>query len=642
MRTRAAFLFCLWLASSALGQDDGQGRTFINFSFDQVGIPAFVKLVGEMTGRKFVVADDVEGKITVVSPRIDRDDVYPIFVSILESAGCSVVEEGEVSRVVSLLERPTPMAPVVGIDEPTPGEGVLTKVFRLEHVRVAEVRKLLESKVAGGKEGAVGAIEETNHLVVTDTAASLRRIEKIVAEIDRAGLARVTEVVALKFAGAEDLADELNRAVAEGQSRGDRLKQRLPAVQGQVDLAYGAAGVVASPHSNSLILVGTQSQVSELKAIIGMMDVDTPSGRGRLNAIFLKYISAEEAAEDIGGLLKGPDDQKQAAGFAKRRIAIHASKENNALLVDASPGDFEIVRQLVDQLDRVPEQVHIEVLIAEKSGGRGLDLGVDMAAVGLPDEVGSTVVVGANTLGDGADAVMNIIQQGIFPGGLTVGVAHGSRVDAEGNIVVDYPGIISINAIKKDSRFRIRSNPSLMAQNNKEATVSIVQEIPILKSTISSGAGTARDIIQNIERVDVGIKLKLTPHVIPGGEVRMVLNPAIEAVIDPGPSDTPFAPTIAKREVSTTVTVPDGETIVIAGLTREDETRIEKRVPLLGSIPLLGWLFRETVESIEKSDVLILVTPRIVTDIAAARQLKRDMEARSGVTSDEERPAEEE
>jgi len=135
-----------------------------------------------------------------------------------------------------------------------------------------------------------------------------------------------------------------------------------------------------------------------------MMDVDTPSGRGRLNAIFLKYISAEEAAEDIGGLLKGPDDQKQAAGFAKRRIAIHASKENNALLVDASPGDFEIVRQLVDQLDRVPEQVHIEVLIAEKSGGRGLDLGVDMAAVGLPDEVGSTVVVGANTLGDGADA----------------------------------------------------------------------------------------------------------------------------------------------------------------------------------------------------------------------------------------------
>jgi len=181
-----------------------------------------------------------------------------------------------------------------------------------------------------------------------------------------------------------------------------------------------------------------------------------------------------------------------------------------------------------------------------------------------------------------------------------------------------------------------------MAQNNKEATVSIVQEIPILKSTISSGAGTARDIIQNIERVDVGIKLKLTPHVIPGGEVRMVLNPAIEAVIDPGPSDTPFAPTIAKREVSTTVTVPDGETIVIAGLTREDETRIEKRVPLLGSIPLLGWLFRETVESIEKSDVLILVTPRIVTDIAAARQLKRDMEARSGVTSDEERPAEEE
>ena len=642
MKILVIALLCLGLPMASPGQSADTQESFINFSFDQVSIPAFVKLVGDITGRKFVVAEDVEGKITVVSPRIRRQDAYSLFVSILESAECSVVEDGEVCRVVRLPDRTSHMAPVVGVDEDPPSEGLVTKVFRLEHVRVTELRKVLESKVAGGKGGAVGAIEETNHLVVTDTAESIRRIEKIIAEVDRPGLARVTEVILLKFAGAEDLADELNRALVESQGRGDRLKQRLPAVPGQSDSTRIPAAVVASPHSNSLILVGAQAQVNELRNLIGMMDVDTPSGRGRLNAIFLKYISAEEAAEDIGGLLKGPEGQKQTAGFEPRRIAIQASKENNALLVDASPGDFEVVRQLIEQLDRVPEQVHIEVLIAEISVGDSLDLGVDMAAVGLPDEVGSAVVVGGNTLGDGADAVMNVIQQGIFPGGLTVGVAHGSRVDAEGNVVVDYPGIINIKAIKKDSRFRIRSNPSLMAQNNKEATVSIVHEIPILKSTISSGAGTARDIIQNIERVDVGIKLKLTPHVIPGGEVRMVLNPAIEAVIDPGPSDTRFTPTIAKREVSTTVTVPDGETIVIAGLTREDQTRIERKVPLLGSIPLIGWLFRETVDSTEKSNVLILVTPRIVTDIAVARQLMQDMETRSGVTSHEAEQASEE
>jgi len=141
--------------------------------------------------------------------------------------------------------------------------------------------------------------------------------------------------------------------------------------------------------------------------------------------------------------------------------------------------------------------------------------------------------------------------------------------------------------VKKDGRFKIRSNPSLVAQNNKEASVNIVNEIPILKSTIEGGSGTARDVIQNIDRKDVGIKLKLTPHIIPGGQIQMDLNPSIEASSTPAPPVPQFTPTIAKREVSTTVTVPDNATIIIAGLTREDETRSVEKVPILGDIPLI-------------------------------------------------------
>jgi general secretion pathway protein D len=618
---------------------DGSGRdAYINFSFDEVDIPIFARLVGELTGRKFVVSDDVTSKLTVISPRIRREEAYPLFVSIIESAGCSVVEDGDVYRIVSLPAPASPMAPVVGIGEDLPADGgIVTKIFRLEHVSAAEVRKLIEPKVRGGKSGAVGVVEETNHLVVTDTAPTIARIARIIEEIDRPGLARVTEIVSLQFADADQIANELNDSMQEADSRGDQLRQRLPAVPDSPGEANRRAVVVASAHANRLMLVGSAAQIEALKSLIAQMDIDAPSGHGRLNAIFLKYIKADEAAVSLKALLKGNGADATAGPSARSHaIVVEPSPENNALLVDASPGDFNVVRDLVNQLDRVPQQVHIEVLIAELTVGDSFDIGVDMAAVDLPAAVGDNVIQGASTLGDGSEGLLNSIQQGIFPGGLTVGVAHGTRVDAAGNVVVGYPGVININAVKRDARFRIRSNPSLMAQNNREASVSIVNEIPILTSTIQGGSGTSRDVIQNIERIDVGIKLKLTPHIIEGGEVRMELNPSIEAVIDSGDSSQGLTPTIAKREVFTTVTVRDGEVIVIAGLTREDETHTVRRVPILGSIPLLGWLFRHKSEGLEKTNVLVFVKPTIVGGGSDSAALVERLSSQTGLKYDEE------
>jgi general secretion pathway protein D len=131
--------------------------------------------------------------------------------------------------------------------------------------------------------------------------------------------------------------------------------------------------------------------------------------------------------------------------------------------------------------------------------------------------------------------------------------------------------------------------------------------------------------------MDVGIKLRITPHSIPGGRIRMALNPSIEAVIDSGPSGTLYTPTIAKREVETTVTVEDGRTIVIAGLTRRDERASERRVPFLGSIPLLGWLFRRTERLTERTDMLIFVTPTLVSDLAAAASHQKRWEEKTGL-----------
>lgn len=602
----------------------------IVFSGDQMDVRTFVKMVGGHTGRTFVVDDNVEGRITVVSPHVSKKDAFPLFVSILESAGCSVVREGDLYRVVALPRRGIPLAPVMGEGDPGPESGVATRVFLLKNVGADEVRRALEARVPGGKTGSVIALRETNHLIVTDTVEGLKRIQAILDEIDRPGLARVTEVVALRFAGAEEMARQLNAAMEESEGRADRLRRRLPPAPGAgAATADPGPVVVPSPHANSLILVGSPSQIEALKALILTMDVDAPSVRGRLNALFLKYISAEEAAASINGLL-AHSMGKDARVMSERVIAIQASPGNNALLVDAAPGDFDIVRKLVEQIDLAPEQVMISVVIAEQSFSDDLTFGVEMVGMDKPSDSSTTVVQGASLFRDGADSLMNAVQQGVFPRGITIGIAQSRGTDAEGRTILGYPGVINFEALRKIGGFKIRSETALETQNNREASVSIVNEIPILKSTIAGGSGTARDFIQNIERIDVGIKLSLTPQIVPGGEVQMALNTSIEAVIDPGPAGQ-FAPTIAKREVQTTVTVPDGRVIVIAGLTREDESKTVQRVPYLGRIPLLGILFRRTVDKKEKTNLLILVTPRIVSSDAAALRAADDWRAKTGL-----------
>jgi general secretion pathway protein D len=219
----------------------------------------------------------------------------------------------------------------------------------------------------------------------------------------------------------------------------------------------------------------------------------------------------------------------------------------------------------------------------------------------------------------------------MFGQGLTFGIAHGSYTDANGNIVTDYPGVFNIDAIKGNDKVKILANPSLGAQNNVEAEVSVVDNIPITEATIT-GSGSDRDVIQNITRMDVGVKLTMTPHIIPDGIVQLELEPSIEAVTDKGISSD-YAPTISKRRVKTTVMVEDGKTIVIAGLMRNDTAEVKKKIPLLGDIPLLGWLFRWNSTEEKKTNILIFVTPTVISDTAGADALRTDLEKRTGLSS---------
>jgi len=255
-----------------------------------------------------------------------------------------------------------------------------------------------------------------------------------------------------------------------------------------------------------------------------------------------------------------------------------------------------------------------------------------MAALNAPESVNDVVGQGSLLLDDSQTSLLQSLQDGLFPDGITFGLARGARIGADGNLVVGFPAAINVDALRRNRDVHILANTTLEAQNNTEASVNIVENIPILTSTIQ-GTGSTRDVIQNIERLDVGIKLTLTPHVTPDLDVTMELNPSIEAIIDTGPSGADFAPTIAKRQVSTTVTVADGKTVIISGLIREDSQEIVQRVPILGSIPILGLLFRHTVDIKQRTNLLIFVTPHVVTSAAVAENMADAWRTRTGIST---------
>jgi general secretion pathway protein D len=321
-------------------------QSSVNFTFSQVDVRSFVKIIGEITGRRFIVDEAVKGQITVVAPRVPVAEAYPLFTRILESVGCAVIEEPNLNRIVVMPSRTLVSAPVIGVNGRIEGNGVITRVIRLKNTNVADLRKILDT-LTGREKGATAAIlESSNHIILTDTVNNVRRFEQIIAEIDQAGIGTVSEVVFLKHADAAEFVRQYNQTVGPRPM----IRDGVPAPRGNELI------MVSTPQSNSLILIGPASEITEVKKLLALVDVETSTGRGNLHAIFLKYISAEEAAKSLNALLERSSGKDPPKAGERKKLSVEASTANNALLVDASPIDFVLLKSLVDELDQLQDQ----------------------------------------------------------------------------------------------------------------------------------------------------------------------------------------------------------------------------------------------------------------------------------------------
>ncbi len=486
----------------------------VSLNFDDVDIAVFLKTMSEITGKSFVISNNVKGTISFVSSKeVPADKVYDIVLSILAAKGFTAV----------------------------PGENNVVRIFPSQEAL----------RMSGRIFYGTGPPEE--------------KVEGI-----------FTQIIPLTFADAATI---------------------LNAVR---PLFPNELLITAYTRTNALLVNGDMKNISLLLNMVKFLDTALPTEQSDIHIYKLENANAEELAATLSALASSiPVQQKEAkqkppaeqSAFSER-FKVVANKETNSLIIISAPQDYEKIEGIIKGLDVKRDQVLVEALIVEISLNDDQIFGFDWSAI-IDTPYDADAVASSNT-GLYAEG----LQTGGLPG-LTVGLLNGTL-----------PNVYAIlNANRENTNLKILSTPEIVTVDNHEATINISEQIPFLTS---SRVDEQNNVIQTYDYKDIGIILKLTPHINKNGYITMEIEQQIKKLVES--TRTLENPSVYKREITSKVTVKDERTIVIGGLIRDDVTNIEQKVPLLGDIPLLGLLFRKQIKQRTRTNLLVFLTPHIITE----------------------------
>ncbi|GAA6146145.1 MAG: type II secretion system protein GspD [Thalassolituus sp.] len=564
-------------------------------------IEAFISQVADITGKSFVLDPRVKGKVSVLSSEpMNQEGVYELFLSVLQIHGLAAVPAGDVTLIIqqndvkqagrSLEER-------AGVDS----QELLTKVIMIKNTPALDLVPILRPLVA--KYGHLAGVKSANALIISDHAININRIEEIIDRLDRSGSEEL-EVIQLKEAWVGNVVTMLQSLDPSKVSQGNTDNNNTA----------GSIRVVADERSNRLIIKGEKTARERIRGLIEQLDQPSYFS-GSAQVIRLQYADATKLAEMLKNLMGSSTGSGEEAKV-KGEVGIHADEELNALVVRAEPSILKEVQELVNSLDVRRAQVLIESAIIEVTGDTSDALGVQWVRGDLDSPVAGTSF---NNAGPDLATIAGAVAGGpsTYANAVGSGLTIGGFKESGGDI--DF-GVI-IQALKSNSSTNLLSTPSIMTLDNQEAEIVVGQNVPFVTGQTASSTNT--NPFTTIDRQDVGVTLKVIPHIHDGEAIRLEVEATAESV-----SNTTVAGSADlitnKRSIKTMILSEDGETIVLGGLIRDDVREVVSKVPLLGDIPLLGWLFRSKSVNQVKSNLMVFLRPTIVDDGGKAKTLTRD------------------
>jgi general secretion pathway protein D len=640
----------------------------VNFDF-KGDIQELVETISETTCKNFILTNKVRSqKFEIVSPSpITVEEAWRAFLSALEANDFALIRVGRYYKIIQATDgtrSPVPM--YEGLDKTPVNDAMVTTIWKLEHGGDVNAVVNYLNIFKSGK-GQIHPFQATGTIIATDFGTSIERLERILKEIDRPGALEEVHVVSVKFASATEIADKLTQVfepqkAAPGQARTPsriKVKGRAAAVpaaspEGNAPDDLAVSKILADDRTNKLIIISSEEAFQQITELMRELDVPEDTTDGQIHVLRLRHADAEEMASTLSNLAQGKaSSPRPARGAAKApaaggapgatsaqlfqgEVKITSDKPTNSLVITASKTDLASVKRVVDKLDVPRFQVFVEAVIMEVSTSRDTNVGAGWhGAVGpkigdelspivfgnTPNKELSSLITSANPLG-----LANLLGlAGAFRGP----VVPGSESIVSGGI----PAVgVVLQALQSTNDVNVVSTPHLLTMDNEEAEIQVNEKRPFPSGLTLGGlgglggalgglgAGAAGGALGNLgglglgsvsfNREDVGLTLKLKPQINDEDYVKLEIDQELSDVA--GIDQVTNQVITSKRSAKTTVVVRSQDSVVIGGLVRDRETLDESKTPLLGDIPLLGWLFKRRQKKVEKVNLILVLTPYII------------------------------
>ncbi|HDX8604561.1 type II secretion system secretin GspD [Klebsiella michiganensis] len=574
-------------------------------SFKGVDIQEFINTVSKNLNKTIIIDPAVHGTITVRSyDRLNDEQYYQFFLSVLDVYGFAVVDmKNGVLKVVRAKDAKTAAVPLASDAQPGKGDEVVARVVPVNNVPARDLVPLLRQLNDNAGVGSVVHYEPSNVLLMTGRAGVIKHLMEIVERVDKAG-DRSVVTLPLAYASAADvvkMVTELTRDAGKSASSGLMI-----------------ANVVADERTNSVLISGEPNSRQLIIAIVKQLDREQ-FVQGNTRVIYLKYAKATDLVEvltGIGDAIQGEQKSAKPAIALRKDITIKAHEQTNSLILTAAPDVMRDLEGVIAQLDIRRAQVLVEAIIAEVQDADGLNLGIQWANknsgmsqftnTGLPI---TTAIAGANQYKKEGAVDSSIASTLNSLNGIAAGFYQGNWA-------------MLLSALSSNSKNDILATPSIVTLDNMEAMFNVGQEVPVLSGSQTTSGD---NVFNTVERKTVGIKLKVKPQINEGDSVLLEIEQEVSSVADAASSSSAdLGATFNTRTVNNAVLVGSGETVVVGGLLDKSVTDSVDKVPVLGDIPVLGYLFRSNSKKVSRRNLMLFIRPSIIRDRDQYRHASAD------------------
>lgn len=603
-----------------------------SFDYPNADITEVIQAISTLTGINFIVDPSVKGKVTIIAPsQITVAEAYKAFLSALSTLNYTVIPSGKFWKIKQSRNAKFDSIETYSGNYFPVSDQIITRIIKLKYISSGQVEKDLRG--LHSKDGELTSYDPTNSLIITDYGSNIARIVKIINELDVPGFEDKLAVIAIRNAKAKDMAELVSQIINKGEKKtSSRFSSSRFNRNKKTDTKGGSENldlVIPDDRTNSIIVVGNDAGVAKIKSLVKKLDFKLSADEaGGIHVYYVKHGEAEAIAKTLNGIAKEAKASASQSSTSSRSktaavaptiqaplfggdVKIAADKQTNSLIVTADKKDYDVVKNLLAKIDISRDQVFVKVVIMEMNANDTFKYGVNI--IKFDDKSGGIGRVGFQT----ADSLGSLLDPLSSGAGLLLGFGGGNdfalsdSIPSVGGKTV--PSMIGfIDFLKTNANGNILSTPQIMALNNEDALIEVGAKVPVKQTTSTGANGVTQG---GIETADAKIKLELTPFISPDSDVvRMKIKQQVGDVGEPvtfGNSGQVAYP-LNEKVLETVISAESGSTVVLGGLMTDTETDVIKKIPVLGDIPVLGWLFKSKLTEKRKKNLLLFITPEII------------------------------